>query len=774
MLQVTSVRSIVWFKELHKDSVGVAGGKGANLGEMWNARFPIPPGFAITAQAYGSFIEQARIKGKILALLRGLDVEDTAKLQRAAEQIQKLITDSPVPENLQEEIADAYAVLGAGQRTQAQQIVKGAEEFVAVRSSATAEDLPEASFAGQQATLLNVRGAKAVIDAVRECWASLFTARAIYYRQKNDFPHEKVLIAVIVQKMVNSAKSGVLFTINPATNDEQEIIIEGAFGLGEAVVSGMVSPDLYAVDKRTLRITKVEKKEQKFKIVRDPATGSNVHVALDASEEKLQVLSDKEILELARQGKKLEEHYQHPQDVEWAIEGGNVFIVQTRAVTTLKRKTEERGEVPEGKVLLRGETASKGVAAGPVRVILDARELDKVRQGDVLVTTMTNPDMVPAMKKAAAVVTDEGGMTSHAAIVSREMGIPCIVGTGRATEELRDGQVVTVDAARGAVYEGEVHAKEEATKGSIGAVGSAEEPVTATQVKVILDFPDRAQEVAQQTQAEGVGLLRLEFIIAGGGKHPAQYLREKNDEAYVQLLVTEVAKVAAAFKGKPVWVRCSDLRSDEYRNLKGGEQEPRETDPMIGWHGIRRLLDEPRMLKAEFLAVKQLHEQGFANVGIMLPFVISAEEVRKAKAYLGETGLEPGKDVAFGVMIETPAACWVIEDICKEGIDFVSFGTNDLTQLTLGIDRNNGRIQKQFDEMHPAVLGEMAKVIQTCKKHGVETSICGQAASRPEMAAFLVRQGIDSVSPNPDAVHEIRHVIAREEKKVLLERGRRT
>ena len=770
---MTGVRSIVWFKDLHKDSVGVAGGKGANLGEMWNTRFPIPPGFAITAQAYGSFIEQAQLKGKILALLRGLDVEDTAKLQRSAEQIQKLITDSAVPENLQEEVADAYAVLGAGQRTQAQKLVQGAEEFVAVRSSATAEDLPEASFAGQQATLLNVRGAKAVIAAVRECWASLFTARAIYYRQKNHFPHEKVLIAVIVQKMVNSAKSGVMFTVNPATNDESEIVIEGAFGLGEAVVSGMVSPDLYVLDKRTLRITKVEKKEQKFKIVRDRATGSTVHVALDASEERLQVLSDKEILELARYGKKLEEHYRHPQDVEWAVEGENVFIVQTRAVTTLKRKTEEQGEEPEGKVLLRGETASKGVAAGPVRVILDARELDKVKQGDVLVTMMTNPDMVPAMKRAAAVVTDEGGMTSHAAIVSREMGIPCIVGTERATEELHDGQVVTVDAARGAVYEGEVHIKGEAAKGSAAAAGSAEEPVTATQVKVILDFPDRAQEIAQRTQAEGVGLLRLEFIIAGGGKHPAQYLREKNDVAYVQLLVTEVAKVAAAFKGKPVWVRCSDLRSDEYRNLKGGEQEPRETDPMMGWHGIRRLLDEPRMLKAEFLAVKRLHEQGFANVGIMLPFVISAEEVKKAKTYLREAGLEPGKDVAFGVMIETPAACWVIEEICKEGIDFVSFGTNDLTQLTLGIDRNNGRIQKQFDEMHPAVLGEMAKVIQACKRYGVETSICGQAASRPEMAAFLVRQGIDSVSPNPDAVHEIRHVIAREEKKVLLERGRR-
>ena len=288
-----------------------------------------------------------------------------------------------------------------------------------------------------------------------------------------------------------------------------------------------------------------------------------------------------------------------------------------------------------------------------------------------------------------------------------------------------------------------------------------------------MDFPNRAEQVAKETNADGVGLLRLEFIIAAAGKHPAQYMRENKDEEYITLLTNEIGKIARAFGGKPVWARCSDLRSDEYRNLDGGDQEPHETDPMIGWHGIRRLLDEPRILKAEFKAIRRLHDQGLTNVGIMLPFVIRAEEVKKAKEYLAYIFNDNLKSIKFGVMIETPAACWVIEDICKVGIDFISFGTNDLTQTTLGLDRNNQRIQKQFSEMHPAVLGEIAMVIKTCKKYNVETSICGQAASKPEMAEFLVRQGIDSVSPNPDVVHQIRHIVAQTERKLLLELERK-
>jgi pyruvate,water dikinase len=510
-------------------------------------------------------------------------------------------------------------------------------------------------------------------------------------------------------------------------------------------------------------------------LVRDPVTGKNVKKLLTPDEEKLQVLTDRQILELARYGKKIHEHYGKPQDIEWAIEKDRIYIVQSRAVTTFKPQTKQETSKEmqqNGEILLHGETASAGSASGPVRIILSARELNKVQQGDILVTKMTNPDMVPAMQRAAAIITDEGGMTSHAAIVSREIGIPCIVGTERATKLLKNDQVVTVDATNGNIYGGK-RAVQSVQQVQIQAQQThTEEPVTATQIKVVMDFPKYAQQVAEQTQADGVGLLRLEFIIAGGAKHPAQYIRENKDAEYTALLVEEIKKVAQAFKDKPVWARCSDIRTDEYRNLTGGKGEPHESDPMIGWHGIRRLLDEPRMLKAEFQAIKQLHQQGFKNVGIMIPFVIRADEVKQAKQILREVGLEPGKDVEFGVMIETPASCWEIEDICKEGINFVSFGTNDLTQLTLGIDRNNQRIQKLYDEMHPAVLGEIAMVIKVCKKYGVTTSICGQAGSRPEMAEFLIRHGIDSISPNPDAVHKIKHIVAQAEKKILMEKVR--
>ncbi|MBW2965765.1 phosphoenolpyruvate synthase [Candidatus Woesearchaeota archaeon] len=766
---------IRWFKDISKEDVEIVGGKGANLGEMTKAGLPIPPGFVVTAQTYKEFIEKTKIKDKILDIIKGLDIEDTAKLQETAKKIQELIKSTSIPEEIQEEIKDNYGMIGAHRKSEAHEIMEGKDEFVACRSSATAEDLPEASFAGQQATFLNIKGKEEVVNAVRDCWASLFTARAIYYREKNNFPTEKVFIAVVVQMMVNSDKSGVMFSINPATNDDTEIMIESAFGLGEAVVSGAVNPDLYIVDKESLKIKKIEVKEQKIKIIKDPKTGKTVKKKLSKKEESQQVCNDLEIRELARLAKKIEKHYGKPQDIEWAIEGQEVLIVQSRAVTTFKPKAGEKKKVEgvkevEADVLVKGETASPGVASGPVKIIHDISELDKIQKGDVMVTTMTTPDMVPAMQKASAIVTDEGGMTCHAAIVSREMGIPCIVGTGKGTEVLKDGDVITVHATHGTVYAGKL--EEVKPKVEAAAPAAPAKIITATQIKVIMDLPNFAEKAAAETNADGVGLVRLEIMIAQGGIHPAEYIRTGKREDYIKLLMNGIRGIAKAFHGKSVWVRTSDLRTDEYRNLEGGDKEPKETDPMIGWHAIRRGLDEPEILKAEFEAVKRLHDEGLKNVGVMLPFVIRTREVRDAKKIMREVGLEPCEDIQFGVMIETPASCWVIEDICKEGICFISFGTNDLTQLTLGIDRNNQRIAKLFDEMHAAVLGEMKMVIETCKKYNVQTSICGQAGSRPEMAKFLVKVGIDSISANPDAVHHIREVVARTEKALLLEAER--
>ncbi len=759
---------VVWFKDLDKDSIAIAGGKGANMGEMVNLHLPVPDGFAVTAQTYKEFIERTGIKDKILQLLRTLDIEDTDTLQKVADEIQKLISSTPIPDDIAEEIMLHYELLSGNKK--ARDLVNAPDVFVAVRSSATAEDLPSASFAGQQATFLNVKGKQNVVRAVRDCWASLFTARAIYYREKQKFDHGKVLISALVQKMINAEKSGIMFTINPATNHDTEIVIEAIYGLGEMIVGGEVNPDLYIVDKNTKAIIKSEIRKKEKGLFRTDS-GNNEERVISKELQERQVLNEKQIMELARLGKKLEDHYGRPQDIEWAVEKGEVYVVQTRAITTFKPHAEERAVLVEeaGKILLKGETASAGVYSGPVKLVHDPSELGKVAKGDVLVTTMTTPDMVPAMQKAGAIITNEGGMTCHAAIVSREMGTPCIVGTEHATEVLKEGEIVTVHASRGIVYEGRVEIKAEQKSVIPETAPEKLDIVTATEIKVIMDLPDFADHAAA-TGADGIGLVRLEIMIANGGIHPAEYIRRNKQPEYITLLKDGIRKMAKAFAGKPVWVRNSDLRSDEYRQLQGGDKEPKESDPMIGWHGIRRLLDEPEILKAEFQAIRDLHYEGYKNVGIMLPFVIRVEELRKAKAIMREIGLEPCVAVDFGVMVETPASCWIIEDLCKEGISFVSFGTNDLTQLTLGLDRNNSRIAKLFDEMHPAVLGEIAKVVKVCKRYNVKTSICGQAGSRPEMAEFLVHQGVDSISANVDAIEKIRMVVARMERKLLLER----
>ena len=445
---------VAWFKDLNKDSIAIAGGKGANLAEMFKLGMPVPPGFAITAQTYKEFIEKTKIKSKIGQLVQSIDIEDTEKLQQTADKIQQLIITTTVPEDMAEEIVDNYELLGTEKKNTAS-LVKGKEVFVAVRSSATAEDLPEASFAGQQATFLNVKGKHNLVPAVRACWASLFTARAIYYRQKQHFDHMKVLISVIVQKMVNADKSGIMFTINPSTNQEQEIVIEAVYGLGEMIVGGEVNPNLYIVDKKTRDIKKMEIRKQEYGLFRN-LIGKNEKQKIPPLDQERQVLNERQIKELARLGKKLEDHYHHPQDIEWAAEGDQLFVVQTRAVTTFKSGTQERSAIHEeqGKILLKGETASAGVYTGKVCIIRNPSELNKVQKGDILVTKMTTPDMVPAMQRAGAIITDEGGMTCHAAIVSREMGTPCVVGTEHATTMLQDGETVTVHASRGLVYEG--------------------------------------------------------------------------------------------------------------------------------------------------------------------------------------------------------------------------------------------------------------------------------------------------------------------------------
>ncbi|MEK6973291.1 MAG: phosphoenolpyruvate synthase [archaeon] len=776
---------ILWFKDVGRDDVGIVGGKGANLGEMTQANFPVPPGFIVTSQAYFHYIESTGLKPKILKIIDSLNVDDTDSLEKKTAEVREMIIKTAMSEELKVEIIKAYKKLSEEKLAW---LSTSEPSCVAVRSSATAEDLPEASFAGQQDTYLNVMGNEELINKVRKCWASLFTARATYYRKEQGFPTEKVGIAVVVQKMINSESSGVMFTADP-TGERSKIIIEAGFGLGEAIVSGTITPDNYVVDRTSMKLIGKKINAQELKIIRQG--NSTIKMPMEKTEAKQQKLADELIVELANIGANIENHYKAPQDIEWALEKGKLYIVQSRAITTLaltdKVKEYKGMEDQQGKLraLIKGLPASPAIGHGLVKVIPTANDIVKAQPGEVIVTIMTNPDWVPVMKKASAIITDAGGVTCHAAIVSRELGIPCVVGTANATKVLKDNTMVTVDGFSGNVYEGQVMedktstADGESIKEEIEAESRALQKLADVlgqnmiKVKVNVALPDAAKKAAD-TGADGVGLLRAEHMITASGKHPAQFIREGNEEDLKNAVKEGIKVVLNAFNGKAVWYRSFDARTDEFRNLVGGDQEPHEDNPMLGWHGIRRDLDpeQVEIFKAQVKAIKELIDEGYKNIGLMLPFVVHVDELKKAKELIREIGLGQEKNLfEIGVMVETPAACWIIDDLINEGIDFISFGTNDLTQLTLGLDRNNEKIQYLFNEMHPAVLGEIKMVIEKCKKAKVKTSICGQAGSREDMVKMLIGFGIDSVSANIDAVSRIRKAVLAEEKKMLLERA---
>ena len=751
------------FEELSKSDIGIAGGKGANLGELTQAGIPVPPGFVVTAQAYEYFMDEAGINDKVMSILEKIDINDTKELQAAAEEIKKIINEAPIPEDLVIFIREYYNELC--------QRVGEDDTDVAIRSSATAEDLPEASFAGQQDTFLHVSGDDEVIEFIRRCWASLFEARAIFYREENNFEHSKVYIAVVVQKMAIADKAGVMFTVNPSTGEEIALI-EGSWGLGEAVVSGDVTPDNYQVDKKDNEIINVTISDKKVMYTNDE-NGTSVKVEVPEEMRKERVLSDEELIELTEMGKRVQAHYGEPMDTEWAFEKDMLFLLQARPITTLGDAVEE-GESESsdlGDVLVRGLGASPGMASGKVKIILDIDELDKIKEGDIMVTTMTTPDMVPAMKRASGIVTDEGGVTCHASIISRELGIPCVVGTGDATSTLKENGGVTLDGKKGLVFEGISETKEEAATVQAGAVEAAP-IITVTEVKANVSMPEAAEKAAA-TGADGVGLLRTEHLMLTSGIHPGKFIADGEEDKLIDTIAEKVQIVADAFYPKPVWYRTLDAPTDEFIALEGGENEPREHNPMLGWRGIRRELDQPEILKCEFKAIKKLHEKGYTNIGIMIPLSQNPAELRQAKAICSSIGFEPHKDVDFGMMVEIPAAAILIDEYIKEGIDFVSLGTNDLTQYTLAVDRNNEFVAKHYSEEHPAVMKLIERTIRKCAEAGVTCSICGQAGSVPHIVEKLVAFGITSVSSNTDAIADVRKTVARAEQKIILDAARK-
>jgi len=1139
-----SIDFVKWFSELNKDSGNIAGGKGANLSEIFNLKIPVPPGFVITAQAYDYFIKKNNLDKKIKSLLETIKYEDTKQLDETTKKIRKLILNAEIPKEMQEEILESYEALDTRELDKAQgsalDILKTSTEpvFVAVRSSATTEDLAEASFAGQQDSFVNIKGNKQLLEHIKKCFASLFTSRATYYRNKQGFKHEQASLAVVVQKMVDSDKSGVIFSKDPSYKKE-EILIEAVWGLGEGIVSGQITPDNYIVS-QDLKILSKKIANKKLAIKRS-SSGEKTEIKLSPEKSEAQVLTEYEIKKLSEIALKLEEHYQKPQDIEFAIEGEDIQIVQTRPITTIAKRldsNEIRGEI-KGEVILQGQPASPGIAVGKIKIVHSLEDLQKVQQGDILVTKMTNPDMVVTMQKSAGIVTDQGGTTAHAAIVSREMGIPCfsgdaniltnkgfikmnklhkkilagkklsalslntkklkiewkkitnsskrkaktiaisiskngkvehdtlrttpehnfftlnkrtpdykqiqeiikknkivyiglripkpdlknkfnvkkaylcgaifsdgylrikkdgsastvfiqkdifqkqefietvknyfkkvydyelknvnkdyfycykksitedlikikenitqillncddeclknylagiidgdgnfikrgktikisldkkhpqillsliitclrlgivyriktennqyrfylcsqidslkkylkrlkientkkltgdiylsskelfndmpvpgrkgiktfvknncllskekiqqkiipyikdkkrlnelkkilnsdlrvlriknlnktkkedvfnieveknhnyivfsghyspiivkncIVGTQTATTKLKEGEIITIDGSSGKIYKGKVA---ESQKKAILPVTAQ----TKTKIKVIVDLPNFAERAAK-TKLNKVGLTRIEGIIAESGKHPNYFLEQKKEKDYEEIIFKGVSEIAKYFD--ELWVRTSDIRSDEFQNLEGAPKQ-KEANPMLGMHGIRYSLKNPKIFLAELNALKRVSEQN-KKIGLLFPQIISVEEVKEIKKYLQQIKFDRAK---IGVMVETPAAVQIIKDLCEEKIDFISFGTNDLTQYLLAVDRGNSAVQHLYNELNPAILYQLSYVIRVCQRYKVETSICGQAGSKKEMVKYLVENGIDSITTNADMAKEI-------------------
>ena len=772
----------------------LVGGKAGKLGEVVRQGLPVPPGFIVTTEVYQEFVDRTPLQVQLPEFLSTLDLTRHESVDAVSKSIRNAFESTEFPPNLHDAIEREFELYRLAHDVR----------FSAVRSSATAEDLEGASFAGLQETYLNVRDVDQVLSAIRRCWGSLFTPRVLVYRAKKGFDHRSVRLAVLIQKMVDAVISGILFTRDPNTG-ENHLIVEAGWGLGEAIVGGEVTPDHYVIDGVTSRIVHKQISEQSVRLVRDEA-GGNRREEVPVSERGIQKLPDDRLLRLASLAHVIESHYRRPMDIEWCADAQSLYIVQARPVTTVPAavvgapiESPARGAedltagkpptvaVPASEAdppLLRGFGASPGVAGGVARLLLKAAEMDRLKAGEVLVTTMTTPDMVPAMMQAAAIVTDEGGMTCHAAIVSRELGVPCVVGTRTGTKTIREGASVTVDGKTGSVYAGLARLEKPRTEVTTTGVASADAvhggvPVTATKILVNVGVPEKAAEYAK-LPVQGVGLLRIEFIFtAHVREHPLVLLKQGKGPELVTRLADGVAKVCQAFYPRPVIIRTSDFKTNEYRGMPGGEEfEPREENPMIGWRGCSRYIS-PVYRPAFLLELEAIHrvrnEKGLKNAHVMLPFVRNTWELEQIAEMFREKGLRRSRDFKLYLMAEVPSTVLLAREFSKH-CDGFSIGSNDLTQLVLGADRDSETLGRMgyFDERDPAVQHAIELLLDGAHAEGRTVGICGQGPSvYPEFAEFLVRQGIDSISLNADTVVPTIRTIAALEQRLKLDGLRR-
>jgi pyruvate,water dikinase len=746
---------IAWFKDIGLSDVSEVGGKGANLGEMYSLGIPVPNGFVVTSQAYFDFIAQNNLKIKIKNILDLVNIDDPDQLLSASKKIKALIKQGQIDDDTSISIMKAYKRLSE---------YGGLKDVpVAVRSSATSEDSSDASFAGQQETFLHIIGEANVLEKVKACWASLFTPRAIFYRAKKKFDHFQTGIAVPVQRQIDSEVSGIIFTTNPVTNDKKQIIIESIWGLGEYIVQGKVTPDQIVVDKTNHHIISQNNVSQDIQLIESPSGTKEAPVP--KSKANKPKITPAQAVNLAKIALKLHNHYRKPQDIEFAIANKKIYIVQTRPITTIQsnQKSLDSQKHILQKPDLIGEPASPGTASGEVVIIKDPKNIDRAKKGQILVTTMTTPDFVPAMKKVNGIITDKGGQTSHAAIVSRELGVPCVVGTKTATKLLKEGQSVTLDGTTGEVWFGQVSQ----SAPSVQVKTVSKDIRTATKVLVNLGEPDLAKDVSHKN-VDGVGLLRAEFMIANIGMHPKYMIAQNRQKEYINALSDGLLQFCKNFNPRPVIYRATDFKTNEYRYLKWGKlYEPEEPNPLLGFRGAIRYINSSDVFNMELEAIKQVrNKHGLKNLWLMIPFVRTPQELENVKKIVTAAGLLRSPSFKLYMMVEIPSNVILLDKFIDVGIDGISIGSNDLTMLTLGLDRDNQEVAKDFSELDPAVLWSLKRAITKAKKRGINASICGQAPSNyPELVEKLVRWGITSISVSPDAIDRTREIVSWAEKR---------